>query len=244
MTDTLDLEDVIKIGRRVRKMLQKIFSLFRKTNAQQPAKKKKSTGQSLVEFGLLLPILLALFSGMVEFGFMLNTYLSILDSTRQAARLYSNSPIFLLDPATNTLVYDPNFSPSVALEVVHILAPPEDPNARQIVMDATRDDVLVSVLRVNVDDATHTISSIERFPEGSPFYSLWGNKESTYGDVEIEDYMTQNGTTPVETGILIVEVYYGYTGILKLPWIAPFMNDADPVMLHATSIMPLIAAKP
>jgi hypothetical protein len=56
--------------------------------------------------------------------------------------------------------------------------------------------------------------------------------------------MTQNGTIPVETGILIVEVWYGYHGVLKLPWLEMFMSDANPVMLHADTIMPLVSAKP
>lgn len=244
MTDALDLEGIIKRGRRVRKMLRKVFSFPEKSAIKRPLKKRKSIGQSLVEFALLLPILLMLFSGMIEFGFMLNTYLSLLDSTRQAARLFANSTPFQLDTATNTIVDDPNFSPSVALATVDILAPAADPNARQIVIDPTRDDVLVSVLRVNVDDATHTISLIERFPEGSLFYSLYGNQVTSYEDNDIENFMIQNGTTPVETGILIVEVYYGYKGILKLPWIEPFMNDDAPVLLHAATIMPLVAAKP
>ncbi len=244
MTDTLDLECIIKRGRYVRKMLQKVFSFLRKAEAPRRLKKRKSTGQSMVEFALLLPVLLMLFSGMIEFGFMLNTYLSLLDATRQGARLYSNSNPFRLDIATDTLVDDPNFSPTVALAVVDILAPAADPNARQIVMDVTRDDVLVSVLRVSVDDDTHAISLIERFPMGSPFYSLYANQETAYLDEDIENFMTQNETTPVEAGILIVEVYYGYHGILKLPWIEPFMNDENPVMLHAATIMPLVAAKP
>jgi hypothetical protein len=63
-------------------------------------------------------------------------------------------------------------------------------------------------------------------------------------DSEIEALMIQNGTIPVETGILIVEVWYGYHGVLKLPWLEMFMSDASPVMLHADTIMPLVSAKP
>ena len=248
MTDTLDLESIIKRGRCVREMLQKVFSLFRKTDIQRPLKKRKSTGQSMVEFALLLPVLLMLFSGMIEFGFMLNTYLSLLDATRQGARFYSNSNPFLLDTGTNTIVDDLNFSPNCANYVLTILDPslatPPDPNARAIVLDPTRDDILVSILRVTVDDATSSISSIERFPEGAVFYSAYANQTTAYENDDIEDFMIQNDTTPVETGILIVEVYYGYHGILKLPWIEPFMNDENPVMLHAATIMPLVAAKP
>jgi len=243
-----------KRGRCVRKMLQKVFSFPRKTEAQRPLKKRKSTGQSLVEFALLLPVLLMLFSGMIEFGFMLNTYLSLLDSTRQAARLCSNGQPFLsIDTSTNPTTYedDETFYPYCAQAVADSLAPPSDPNARQIVLDPDRDDIIVSVLGVNVDDATHTISFIQRFPEGFNFFPLYSNQISAYWDPEnptdeqiIIDLMTQNETPPVETGILIVEVYHGYKGILKLPWVEAFMNDENPVMLHASTIMPLVAAKP
>jgi hypothetical protein len=232
----------------MKKILQKVFSIFTKKNLKLRTKKRKSTGQSLVEFGLLLPILLMLFSGMVEFGFMLNSYLSLLDATRQAARLCSNRNPFRLDAATNTLVDDVNFYPFCAQAVVDSLAPPDDPNARRIELLQDRDDVIISVLRVNVNPDTNAISLIERFPEGTPpplFFSYYGNQESRYADnADIEDFMTQNSTTPVETGILIVEVVYGYEGVLKLPWVEAFMSGADPVMLHASTIMPLVAAKP
>jgi hypothetical protein len=199
----------------------------------------------MVEFAILLPLLIMLFSGMVEFGFMMNTYLSLLDSTRQAARQYSNTNPFLLDEATNTIIDNPNFYSDCALAVVDALAPPSDPDARQIVMDNSRDDVLVSALSVDVDEVTDTISSIERHPDGTLFYSLYGNQTSEYqDDGDIEVLMTQNGTTPVATGILIVEVYYGYEGFLNLPWLEIFMSDDNPVMLHASTVMPLVAAKP
>ncbi len=228
----------------MKKILQKVFSIFTKKNLKLRTKKRKSTGQSLVEFGLLLPILLMLFSGMVEFGFMLNSYLSLLDATRQAARLCSNLNPFQLDPITNTIVDNVAFSPYCAQAVVDSLAPPDDSEARRIVMLQNRDDVLISVLRVNVNAATDTISSIERFPQGSLYFSYYGNHESGYTDTEIEDFMTQNAAIPVETGILIVEVFYGYEGVLKLPWVEAFMSGANPVMLHASTIMPLVAAKP
>ncbi|HEB65641.1 MAG TPA: hypothetical protein ENJ02_08880 [Chloroflexi bacterium] len=48
-------------------------------------------GQSLVEMTVLLPILLLLLSGLIEFGFMFNEYLSIQDAVRNAARFASDS---------------------------------------------------------------------------------------------------------------------------------------------------------
>ena len=205
---------------------------------------KKTRAQSMVEFALLLPVLLILFTGMIEFGFLLNTYLSLLDSTRQAARLYSNSTPFILDVATNSIVDDPNFYSDCALVVKDTLAPPSDPYSRQISLDPIRDDVLVSVLSVYVDAPSDSIYLIQRHPDGSQFYSLYGNQTTKYSDTAIEDSMTLNGTSPVETGILIVEVYFGYKGKLHLPWLQAFMSDDDPVMLYASTMMPLVAAKP
>jgi Flp pilus assembly protein TadG len=48
---------------------------------------KNEKGQSLVEFAILLPLLLLLLMGILEFGIMLNAYLSINNSAREGARL-------------------------------------------------------------------------------------------------------------------------------------------------------------
>ena len=50
---------------------------------------KGETGQSLVEFALLLPIFLILLVGVVEIGWGLNSYLTVVDSARDGARLAS-----------------------------------------------------------------------------------------------------------------------------------------------------------
>lgn len=47
---------------------------------------KKSDGQSLVEFAILLPVLLLILMGIMEFGMMLNSYLTIRNSSREGAR--------------------------------------------------------------------------------------------------------------------------------------------------------------
>ncbi len=199
----------------------------------------------MIEFAILLPILMMLFLGMVEFGFMLNTYLSLLDATRQVARLYSNFTPFRLNTDTNTVEDDLSFYVNCATEVDNVLNPPDDPDARRFILDDTRDDILVSVMSVSVDTATSAIT-IQRHPDnGSLFYSMNGTQLSAYqDDTQIESLMIQNGTQPVETGILIVEIYYGYTGVLRIPWLGPMMSEENPLMLHASTIMPLVAAKP
>jgi Flp pilus assembly protein TadG len=48
---------------------------------------KNEKGQSLVEFAILLPLLLLLLMGILEFGIMLNSYLTINNAAREGARL-------------------------------------------------------------------------------------------------------------------------------------------------------------
>jgi len=44
-------------------------------------------GQSLVEFAIILPVVLIILIGMLEFGLILNAYLSINNCSREGARL-------------------------------------------------------------------------------------------------------------------------------------------------------------
>ena len=50
---------------------------------------KNEKGQSLVEFALIIPIVILILMGILEFGVMLNSYLTIANSSREAARLGS-----------------------------------------------------------------------------------------------------------------------------------------------------------
>ena len=53
--------------------------------------RRRSKGQGLVEMALLFPLMLIVLSGLIEFGFLLNDYLAILDAARNAARFSSDS---------------------------------------------------------------------------------------------------------------------------------------------------------
>ena len=84
----------------MKKILQKLATLFNKPKLQRTRKARKSKGQSLVEFAIAFPIVIMLFAGVVEFGFILNYYLSLLDATRESARYSSN-----LDPFADPSFY-------------------------------------------------------------------------------------------------------------------------------------------
>ena len=48
---------------------------------------KNQKGQSLVEFAIILPVVLLLLMGIIEFGMMFNSYLTIQNVAREGARL-------------------------------------------------------------------------------------------------------------------------------------------------------------
>ena len=83
-------------------------------------KLKKKKGQALVEFAIILPILLMLVMGILQFAMILNAYLTILNASREGARtgimgssdttiqntVVSTSPI--LNPQNLTVTILPN----------------------------------------------------------------------------------------------------------------------------------------
>ena len=72
---------------------------------------KNQKGQSLVEFAIILPIILLLLMGIVEFGIMLNSYLTIQNVAREGARL---GIVGGSDLEINTLIksISPNLTPA------------------------------------------------------------------------------------------------------------------------------------
>jgi hypothetical protein len=171
-----------------------------------------------------------LFSGVVEFGFILNYYLSLLDATREAARLYSNG-----DPAT-----DPNFFNNTAVLVVRLLDPKSvDPNSsyegRRIILDKDRDDVIVSVY--SVSDSDIVVYPSDSADPTSGAYRLLGHYDPIFSATDIASRLI---TDSPNAGILMVEVHYNYHHVLGLPW----FSFADPIPLRAYTIMPMRAAEP
>lgn len=203
---------------------------------------RKPKAQSMVEFAIALPVLLILLTGMVEFGFMLNTYLSIQDAARTTARRYSTINPFNADGSDNLVFYQ-----DTALYAVELMAPSSDPQSRQIVLEDGRDNILISLIGVEVDESTDpdAIASITRY-SGGEFYKLFSGTSpaTTYSDSNITAFLTTGGGEPADAGLLIVEIYYGYEGTLNLPWTRPLFSPGNPSMLYVSVVMPTIYAKP
>lgn len=188
---------------------------------------KFKKAQSFVELAILLPILLMMFSGLVEFGFLLNHYLDLLDGTREAARFASDASPFIQGTYTD----DPNFYKNAAALVDQTIAP--------LTLNSDTDDIIISTFGVGGGRV------LSRFPKslGSPSLSgewrRWGNHTSEFSNTEIQSRLVSGAPS---TGIVLVEIFYSYNQVLKLPWITAFVPD--PIPVHVYSIMPLVSAEP
>ena len=196
-----------------------------------PTIRKKSIGQSLVEFTILLPLLLILISGLVEFGFMLNQYLDLSDAAREAARFASNDdPI--RDETGTYIGFNPAYytrAQTVALDSI------ETASNSQIELDSVTDDVVISNFAV-LDGKVKV-----RFPTawGENGISLYSNHVSKFTTTDIDSLLDPAAPN---SGLVLIEIYYDYHMLLALPWITPFVDN--PITLHAYSIMPNANVEP
>jgi len=229
-------------------------------------------GQSFTELALVLLILALLLAGVVEYGFMLNSYLHVLDGAREGARFSSNSNPFYLNPVTQEYeINNPEqqFYISTAAEVASVMSPillrpSSDP--------VKADDVVITVYSVTYLNATSTWSIVQ-YPTQDPngwslcthykngnvatFFSLRGEAIPPYlrdanwavcspqrtkftsGNALLQSRLSTNAPA---TGLLIVEVFYHYAQLLKLPVFTSVIPD--PIPIHTYTIMPLSASEP
>ena len=217
----------------MKKVFQKVFSLFKKADPLRKRNARKTRGQSMVEIAIALPLLLLLFSGMVELGFILNTYLSLLDATRASARFYSNLDPFGpdVDETLNRPAPDWFFIDSSSMVRVFMDPSLVDINyqGRRLILDPALDDVIITVYGAN--NANNTIVTT------GP-YHVYGHATSAFTGADIQSKMI---TGSPNAGILVVEVVYSYEQIMGLPWTAFW---GDHIMLRAHTLMPLNAAEP
>lgn len=224
----------------MQKVIQRVFSLFTKSHPPRKRNTHKSRGQSLVEVAIAFPVLIILFSGVIEFGFILNYYLSLLDATRESARYWSGDDPFL--PGGGK-VDDPDFYYQTAVMVRKILDPslgytnPADYKGRRILLDPALDDVIVSVYGVQSSDATlwRDGGAYHLFPTSGS----GGNYPSIFTEEAIE--ATRVSGAP-NAGVLVVEVHYNYHHVLSLPWMTVWLSN--PLHLRAYTIMPIRSGEP
>jgi hypothetical protein len=198
--------------------------------------KEQSRGQALVETALLLPVLLIVLSGLIEFGFMLNEYLALQDAARNAARFASDGLYFQRDrvlSCDSTL----DFYRQAACLANQELAQ-ERPEIH-INLGNGQDDIIISSFSVTQGagvSARHP--STVGWSEAED--ATGARNQSTKLDIPVVNSRL-NGNAP-STGLVSVEIFHNYDQKLKLPWITAFISD--PILLHNYAIMPLVSAEP
>ncbi len=223
--------------------LKGVFSAFEKTNPLRRQKRRRPLGQSLVEVAIAFPVLIMLFTGVVEFGFILNYYLSLLDATRESARFWSGGDPFLTDGVTT----NDEFYRQVAIMVRTALDPSyisetdsfnTSYRGRRIVLDPAVDDVVVSIYGADA-------SGVIEWRDAGPYHlfptagAVPGNYSSIFTDQNVADTRVANAPN---AGLLMVEVHYNYHHVLNLPWFTAVLPN--PLHLQAYTIMPMRAAEP
>ena len=187
--------------------------------------RKKSRGQSIVEFMVLLPILIMMLSGLIEFGFLLNHYLDLIDGAREIARFGAN-----LDPLLpEEFVTDCNDT-TYFYRLLRCLA--DQTFDEQVILNASTDDLVISAFAVK-DGAV-----IQRWPDADG-WSYYNNHVTKLPTADINGMLDVNAPA---TGMVLIEVYHDYNMILGLPWITMFVPET--ITLHAYSIMPNTYAEP
>lgn len=217
--------------------LKGIYSLFKKASPPRKRTVRKSFGQSLVEVAIAFPVLIMLFTGVVEFGFILNFYLSLLDATRESARYWSNDDPFLADGVTD----DDSFYYETAYDVQKILDPGIEDltyQGRRIALDPTKDDVIVSVYGAEGGDTIlwRDAGPYHLFPSPG---DTNGHYPSAFTEAVIENARV---TDAPNAGLLVVELHYNYHHVLNLPWMTAWIPN--PLHLVAYTIMPIRSGEP
>jgi hypothetical protein len=105
--------------------------------------RKTEKGQSFLELTLVVVFLMIFVAGVIEFGFLLNNYLNLVDASREAVRYSSDFDPFLpgCEDHSDPSCRDPNFFTQTYQLTQDVLAP--------VVLDATKgDDVVISFFSV------------------------------------------------------------------------------------------------
>jgi hypothetical protein len=202
--------------------------------------RRRTRGQSLVEFTILLPVLLIMISGLIELGFLLNYYLDVIDAAREAARWgASDDPFTDLSGAyVGDLPTNPFYTRVAGVAQQSI----DMGSGGQISLDPAVDDIVVSVFSVNGGTVEF------RYPaaNGDFGWCSYCNHTSMFRDFAVAPPLKNindllDPAAP-NAGVVVVEIWYSYHMILGLPWITAFMPN--PVPLYAYSVMPNAVAEP
>ena len=211
----------------------------------------RERGQSMVEMAISLPILLVLLVGAVEVGMYYNTYMTLTDATRAAARYSANGSPASKDSSNDCGVTEDFFKKAACLAMQ---------NLPGVKFDPVRDDIVVSLFLIKKGEVKRRI--VDSYPAGQsvPASVLgtggWSRcrslpvlgsagcvpAESRFPNSVIVDRLKQfpNWATAPDSAYVLVEIYHVHHQFLGLipPGLAFLPQE---VVMHAYSIMPVPA---
>jgi hypothetical protein len=186
-------------------------------------------GQSFIELALVLTLILLLLSGVIEFGALLNQYINVVDGAREGARWGAggDDPFIRTSlPFTDSATYYTNID-----RIIEGDTPGGGALAPIALNPAEHDDVVISVFSISG-------TQVKRFPNGT-YWRKHNQQVSNFSNAQIQARL--DGTAP-DTGMVLVEIFYHYRQILRMPWFTAFVPD--PITVHTYSMMPVSAAEP
>ncbi len=185
----------------------------------------------------MLPVLLMMLSGLIEFGFMLNYYLDIIDAARETARFAANDDPIRNDATGMPMDPNPGFYDRAQDLAKQSLNSASDgriewPEFAPEPFDCSdiHGDVVLSAFSVlgNTVDKRYPVGT------GDTGVSMCGNYTSKMTIAEVNTILS--GPSIPNSGFVLIELYYEYEMVLGLPWIRAFVPD--PMVIYAYSIMP------
>jgi len=220
---------------------------FMRDNLRRSMRRWRRRGQSLTEFAILLPLLLIMLTGLIEFGFLLNDYLDLIDAAREVARFAADEdPLHDETGAWNT---DPTNAtePAGFYDRIWTNTDRAMTMGGQLALNSATDDVVVSLFSINSDTVSARYPLLSGGNGGENGWSRWGNHTSNFSSAAVQTIVTDSiasnaGALPPNTGVVMVEVFYDYNMLMALPWITAFVPN--PVTLHAYSFFPNSALEP
>jgi hypothetical protein len=202
-------------------------------------------GQAVVETALVMTVLLMIVGSIVEFGILLNAYMTLQDAARNAARFSSDS---LYDYRDN----NPNCNQTKDFyRQTACIARDELAQARpQVTLTFTStalDDIIISVFSIAGSEMVLTPTVWARYPTEfgeagwSAALDAAGARHQSSRITRAQIAQKLDYQAP-STGFILVEVIGHYDQKLKLPWITAFLPD--PFTLYTYALMPLVSAEP
>jgi hypothetical protein len=217
--------------------------------------KARERGQSMVEMALAFPVLLIILVGAIEIGMYYNTYLTLVDATREAARYSANGTPASKDSRNDCNVTEDFFKKAACLTMQ---------NLPGITFDPARDDIVISLVLIKKAEGAVWKRVVDSYPatQSLPNSVLdtfvgrasWSRCQSVLGSAGcvpaesrlssaiLADRLKQfpDWATAPKSAYVLVEIYHVHRQFLGL--IPPGLDFLpQEVVMYAYSIMPVPA---